>query len=132
MALERKRLAHHRVDGIDWYWPAGESPHPDGHNDLVRLLAPFDPVVWDRRRCELLWGWRYRFEAYTPPAKRQWGYYAMPLLWRAHVIGWANLSVVEQTLRPQFGYLTGSSPRERTYKRELDAELHRIRRFLDL
>ena len=37
----------------------------------VHLLAPFDPVVWDRRRFELLWGWPYRFEAYTPVAETQ-------------------------------------------------------------
>jgi uncharacterized protein YcaQ len=96
----------------------------------VRVLAPFDPIVWDRRRFELLWGWPYRFEAYTPAGKRRFGYYAMPLLWRAKVIGWANVSVVAGTLRPELGYLAGPAPRERDYKRELDAELHRIRRFL--
>ncbi len=62
----------------------------------VRFLAPFDPVVWDRRRFEHLWGWPYRFEAYTPSAKRIRGYYAMPLLWCDRVIGWANAGIVEQ------------------------------------
>ena len=57
----------------------------------VRLLTPFDPVVWDRDRFELLWSWVYRFEAYTPAPKRKLGYYAMPLLWRDRVVGWANL-----------------------------------------
>ena len=47
----------------------------------VRFLAPFDPVVWDRARFEHLWGWAYRFEAYTPVKKRVRGYYAMPMLW---------------------------------------------------
>ena len=61
----------------------------------MRLLAPFDPVVWDRRRFEILWGWAYRFEAYTPAAKRTLGYYALPLLWRDRVIGWGNLAVRE-------------------------------------
>ena len=65
----------------------------------MRLLAPFDPVVWDRRRFELLWGWAYRFEAYTPAPKRKLGYYALPLLWRDRVIGWANLSVKDGELR---------------------------------
>ena len=59
----------------------------------VRLLAPFDPIVWDRRRFELFWGWEYRFEAYTPVHKRRLGYYALPLLWRDRVIGWANVSM---------------------------------------
>ena len=39
--------------------------------DLVRLLAPFDPVVHDRARFERLWGWTYRFEAYTPAGSAQ-------------------------------------------------------------
>ena len=132
LARARKRLACERVDGIDWYWPAGERPSTDEGSGVVRLLAPFDPVVWDRRRFELLWNWPYRFEAYTPLAKRRFGYYAMPLLWRASVIGWANLAVVDRTLRPQFGYVASSAPRDREFKRELDAELQRIRVFLDL
>jgi uncharacterized protein YcaQ len=132
LARARKRLAHERVGGLDWYWPAGESPDAHGTLEEVRLLAPFDPIVWDRRRFELLWGWPYRFEAYTPSARRRFGYYAMPMLWRARVIGWANLSVVDRALHPGFGYVASSAPRERAFKRELDAELHRIRAFLDL
>ncbi|MCP6188287.1 winged helix DNA-binding domain-containing protein, partial [Klebsiella pneumoniae] len=63
----KERLAHASVDGTDWYWPADEDPTRGWRiPGQVRLLAPFDPVVWDRRRFELLWGWAYRFEAYTP------------------------------------------------------------------
>ena len=74
----RQRLAHARVEGVDWYWPAEERLPRGAPPDTVRLLAPFDPVVWDRRRFELFWGWAYRFEAYTPAARRQRGYYALP------------------------------------------------------
>ena len=69
-----------------------------GPQDAVRLLTPFDPVVWDRARFQVLWGWTYRFEAYTPASKRKRGYYAMPLLWRDRVIGWGNLSGKESRL----------------------------------
>ena len=62
--------------------PSEQPARPRAAADGVRLLAPFDPVVWDRRRFELFWGWAYRFEAYTPAAKRKLGYYALPLLWR--------------------------------------------------
>ena len=82
----RSRLAHARVDGLDWYWPAAERLPAIEPSDTIRLLAPFDPVVWDRRRFEILWGWAYRFEAYTPARKRRFGYYALPLLRRDRVI----------------------------------------------
>ena len=127
----RRRLSREKVDGIDWYWPAEEDLRPAGDDDAVRFLAPFDPIVWDRRRFEMLWGWPYRFEAYTPAKNRRFGYYAMPVLWRAHVIGWVNLSIEDRALRPTFGYV-GSAPRDPRYKRELNAELQRVRGFLGL
>jgi uncharacterized protein YcaQ len=130
-ALQRakQRLSHARVDGVDWFWPAKENSLRDAPQDRVRLLAPFDPVVRDRERFELLWGWVYRFEAYTPTPKRKLGYYAMPLLWRDRVIGWGNLSVKNGELNSEFGYV-GSQPNDRAFKRELEAELDRMRVFL--
>lgn len=127
----KQRLSHTRVDGVDWYWPAEEDPSRAAPQDAVRLLAPFDPVVWDRNRFELLWGWVYRFEAYTPPPKRKRGYYALPLLWRDRVIGWGNLSVNDGELTSEFGYVE-SPPRDRAFQRELGAELDRVRAFLSL
>lgn len=126
------------VDGVRWFWPAGENPRAakwasnDASCDAARLLAPFDPVVWDRRRFEILWNWSYRFEAYTPAAKRVRGYYALPLLWRDFVIGWGNLSVVDNRLQAQLGYVSGKPPHGAAFKRALDEELQRIERFLDL
>jgi len=127
----RDRLASARIDGIDWYWPADEDPEQFATDDTVRLLTPFDPIVWDRRRFELLWGWMYRFEAYTPVAKRIRSYYAMPLLWHDRVIGWGNLSTLDGELRSEFGFVK-SAPRQRAFKRELAAELERMRVFLRL
>jgi uncharacterized protein YcaQ len=126
----RARLATLRIDGVDWVWPAGERIARREPDDMVRLLAPFDPVVWDRRRFELFWGWAYRFEAYTPPAKRKLGYYALPLLWRDAVIGWANLATRNGTLTSDIGHVTGRAPRGHLFRRELDAELERMRHFL--
>ena len=132
LARAKVRLAHARIGAIDWYWPASERLKADPPGDVVRLLAPFDPVVFDRRRFELFWGWAYRFEAYTPAKKRKMGYYALPILWRDRVIGWGNLAVRGQTLHADFGYVSGHPPRERVYARELDAELARMREFLGL
>ena len=128
----RQRLAHARVDGVDWYWLPAEDPTTGPPQETVRLLAPFDPVVHDRARFELLWGWVYRFEAYTPAPKRKRGYYALPLLWRDRVIGWGNLSVKDGRLQSDFGYIKSHPPRDRAFKRELEAELDRMRAFLGL
>jgi uncharacterized protein YcaQ len=126
----RERLAHARVDDVDWYWPNDEKPKKVSMPEMVRLLAPFDPVVHDRRRFETFWGWLYRFEAYTPVPKRKLGYYALPLLWRDRVIGWANLEVKNGRLTNELGYVAGKPPRDRAFKRELQAELERMRLFL--
>jgi uncharacterized protein YcaQ len=131
IARAKARLAHATLDGARWYYPArddpAQSPAPE---ERVRLLAPFDPVVWDRRRFELFWGFPYRFEAYTPVAKRRFGYYALPLLWREAVIGWANLALVAGELHATFGYASGRAPRERAFKLGLEAELAAMRAFL--
>jgi uncharacterized protein YcaQ len=132
-ALKRakERLSHAHIDGHEWYWPDGDRPdaaEPDG----VRLLAPFDPVVWDRLRFELLWGWAYRFEAYTPQKKRKLGYYALPLLWRDRVIGWGNVTMRDGALDADIGYVSGRAPRDRGFKQALEDELDEMRRFLQL
>ena len=128
LARVKRHLRHERVDGIDWYLPP--DPVVDAVDDDVRLLAPFDPIVWDRRRFEAFWGWPYRFEAYTPAAKRLYGYYALPILWRDDVIGWANVSQQDGKLTANLGYPSGRPPRARGFARALEAELERMRRFL--
>lgn len=134
----RMRLPSAEVDGVRWYWPVGETPlaskwaSTEGDLGFARLLAPFDPVVWDRRRFELFWNWSYRFEAYTPAAKRVRGYYALPLLWRDEIIGWGNLSIVDNQVKAGLGYVSGSTPREKAFKHALDEELQRIGSFLNL
>jgi uncharacterized protein YcaQ len=128
----KRRLAHARVEGVDWYWPSDDTPESAIVDDRVRLLAPFDPVVWDRRRFEMLWGWAYRFEAYTPVPKRKLGYYALPLLWRDRVIGWGNLLVKDGRLRPDIGYVASRAPRDRGFRGALDEELTRMTTFLGL
>ncbi len=134
LARAKQRFTCFRLDGIDWYWPSGESPRSVRWrlDDEVRLLTPFDPVVWDRRRFAIFWDWIYRFEAYTPPHKRKLGYYALPLLWRDRVVGWGNLSVIEGALRSEFGYVDRDAPRDPAFHAGLEAELARMNLFLGL
>ena len=132
LAVAREQLPNCRIDGVTWYWPAGENPASRRHvvDESLRLLAPFDPVVWDRRRFELLWGWTYKFEAYTPAPQRRFGYYALPMLWREQVIGWANVGVREGRMVPDFGYVAGVQPKGATFRAALDEEMQRLMVFL--
>jgi hypothetical protein len=135
LARAKARLATALVEGQRWYWPADERPGAARHAAAaeaatVRLLAPFDPAVWDRRRFGLLWGWAYRFEAYTPAAKRLRGYYALPLLWRDQVIGWGNVAHVDGRVQAQLGYVAGRAPAARAFRVALDEELERLQVFL--
>ena len=132
IARAKRRLAHARVDDTEWYWPVEERPASahDSGDEQVRLLSPFDPLVWDRARFERFWGWAYRFEAYTPVAKRKLGYYALPLLWRDQVIGWGNVTMKNGVVASDIGYIDGKAPAARPFRRELEREIERMRAFL--
>ena len=123
-------LRRDTVDGISYVRPTGPSTNP-AIARCVRFIAPFDPLIWDRWRFEHLWGWPYRFEAYTPVKKRVRGYYAMPMLWQDTMVGWANVTGARGTedLDVQMGFV-GKRPRGREFTRELDAEFERLREFL--
>jgi len=130
----KSRLGQAKVEDIDWYWPVDETPFSRRwhvEERALRLLAPFDPVVWDRRRFEVFWGWRYRFEAYTPAAKRKMGHYALPMLWGEQVIGWCNLAVHGARLVANPGFVL-KRPAGAAFRNALDDELQRMSDFLGL
>lgn len=93
--LLRDRLIEVRVKG----WDRPAFVHVD-HAELLEqaaagklkstvttLLSPFDPVVWDRARANVMFGFDYRLECYTPEPKRQYGYFVLPILRRGELIG---------------------------------------------
>jgi len=57
---------------------------PDGE---LRVLAPLDPILWDRELVRLVFGFDYVWEVYKPAERRQWGYYVVPILQGTDLVG---------------------------------------------
>jgi uncharacterized protein YcaQ len=53
----------------------------------VAFLPPFDPLIWDRALLGSLFGFDYVWELFHPPAKRRWGWYVLPILYRDRFVG---------------------------------------------
>lgn len=82
----------------------------------IRLLAPLDPLIYDRKVTAALWNFNYTWEAYTPPAKRVRGHYALPVLAGTELVGHvepkANRSLGKLELASRAvrrGYSTGNA-----------------------
>jgi uncharacterized protein YcaQ len=66
---------------------AGAEPRPGDGGPGCCFLAPLDPIMWDREALLPLFGFEYRWEVYTPAAKRRWGYYVLPILFGDRLVG---------------------------------------------
>ncbi|MEL7500599.1 MAG: crosslink repair DNA glycosylase YcaQ family protein [Planctomycetota bacterium] len=128
--VEQGELAEVEVEGVTYLWRRKEWLLEE-IPERVRMLTPFDPLVRDRQRFSQLWDWTYRFEAYVPAAKRERGYYAMPILWRENVIGWANAKVQDDRLKVEFGY-QDKRPRAKAFRDRSEIEVEAMARFLKL
>ena len=109
-------LVAHAIDGVRGTWHV--------HRDLVEparpfrgrttLLSPFDPLVYDRKRAQELWSFGYKLEIYVPAAKREFGYFVLPILHRDRLVGRIDPLLDRKTgvLRVQQVYAEEDAPED--------------------
>ena len=88
--VDQGRAVRVRLPNSRRTWLCRSDPRdaaPLNPDDRMRVVAPLDPLIWDRKLTEAAFGFRYVWEIYKPKAKREWGYYVCPLLHRGQIVG---------------------------------------------
>jgi len=136
--VRRGELVPVAIDGAKqehWAAPAvleagGEGPSPD----LVHILSPFDPLIIQRKRTNLIFGYNHLFEAYVPKAKRKLGYFALPVLVGDEIVAALDLKTDRQARKLLMQKWTWVGEGRKTagrkeLKRVIEEELDRFARF---
>ena len=109
----------------------------DGWSELVHILSPFDPLVIQRKRTKLFFGYEHRFEAYVPKDKRVHGYFALPVVVGDEIVAAVDLKTDRQNrklLVQQWTWVgapakRGNAGARKELKQRIEDELHRFERF---
>lgn len=106
----------------------------DADPGLVHILSPFDPLIIQRKRTELIFGYGHRFEAYVPKEKRVFGYFALPVLVGDDIVAAIDLKTDRQNkkLLMQKWTWVGNGKKQaarKELKRRIEEELERFERF---
>lgn len=118
-----------------WAAPAAlEAAGEEVSSDLVHILSPFDPLIIQRKRTNLIFGYNHLFEAYVPKAKRKLGYFALPVLVGDEIVAALDLKTDRQAkkLLMQKWTWVGQGKKvagRKELKRVIEDELDRFERF---
>jgi uncharacterized protein YcaQ len=110
-----------------WARPEALEPVPEPDRERVHILNPFDPLVLQRKRLQLFFGYEHRFEAYVPPKKRVFGYFAQPVLAGDEIVAAVDLKTDRQRGKLLLQKWTWVAKRSR--KQAIEEALHRFERF---
>ena len=113
-----------------WARPETLDIQPEINPTRVHILSPFDPLVLQRRRLQLFFGYEHRFEAYLPPQRRVLGYFACPVLAGDRIVAALDLKTdrAEHRLRVQkWTWMVKRPPR--ALRAAIDGALHSFERF---
>jgi uncharacterized protein len=141
--VRRKELLPVALEGAgkQEHWARPEVLEPDasasadeGDAGLVHILSPFDPLIIQRKRTELIFGYGHRFEAYVPKQKRVFGYFALPVLVGGEIVAALDLKTDRQNrklLMQKWNWVGKGKARGagKIYKRRIEEELDRFERF---
>ena len=98
--VRKKELLPVTIDGAGkqehWARPEVLEGAGEGAAPLVHILSPFDPLIIQRKRTELIFGYGHKFEAYVPKAKRVFGYFALPVLVDDEIVAALDLKTDRQ------------------------------------
>jgi uncharacterized protein len=113
-----------------WAQPRTVDAIPGSAEPLVHVLSPFDPLIIQRKRLELFFGYDHRFEAYLPKEKRVLGYFALPVLVGDEIVAAIDLKAdrKQQTLLIQSWTWVGRGS-AKSHKKQVEEELHRFEQF---
>lgn len=118
-----------------WAAPATLEAGDEGISpDLVHILSPFDPLIIQRKRTNLIFGYNHLFEAYVPKAKRKLGYFALPVLVGDEIVAALDLKTDRQNkkLLMQKWTWVGEGRKiagRKELKRKIEDELDRFEKF---
>ena len=103
-------------------------------SELVHILSPFDPLIIQRKRTHLFFGYEHRFEAYVPKEKRVLGYFALPVLAGDDIVAALDLKTdrrARKLLVQKWSWVGNGAQRgaRKDLKRRIEEELHRFERF---